>query len=99
MKITGTAEIQVGTDWPCQINIEEIGEDLLASVFMVSALPLRCWEGQQVRVLLKENLLTFFISPYPDAVLPEYWQDAKVIFEHRQPPFEERRQGLHDGMK
>ena len=86
MKITTDKSIGIETEWPARINVEQVPESsLIASVYQVSIDAVKSWDGQIVLVLKKESTIALFVARYPDSMPPEWWQDAEVIYEFRQP--------------
>ena len=84
MKISTAGDVRIETDWPCAIDIEQNEQDLMAFIHLATNTPQHDWEGQVVRVLLRDDVLGIFVSQYPDAEPPDWWKYAKEIFVYRQ---------------
>ena len=86
MKILTNERIAIETEWPASIAVSQVPmESLMVTVYQVGVNAQKSWDGQIVLVLHKESTIGLFVARYPDSELPEWWRDAEIIYEFRQP--------------
>ena len=86
MNISANERITIETEWPARIAVEQIREgSLMVSVHQVGIEAKKSWDGQIILLLKKESTLGLFVARYPDSEPPEWWRDAEIIYEFRQP--------------
>ncbi len=84
MEITGQGRISFGK-WPATIRLSsDMHESVLASIHLAQGVSKEP-QSQVVKILEKENTIGVFAWLYDDLELPEWWKDAKVIYEYVQP--------------
>ncbi len=84
MDITGTGNFHFGK-WPARMDMAlDMYESVMAQIPLAKSTS-KDSQSQVVKILEKENTIGVFVWLYDDLELPEWWKDAKVIYEYVQP--------------
>ena len=94
MNITANERITIETEWPVSISVSQVpAESLMATVYQVGLEAKKSWDGQIILFLKKDSTIGLFVARYPDSEPPEWWSDAEVVYEFRQPRADETMDG------
>lgn len=84
MEIKNIGNVRLLEEWPCHLDIvTESHESIMASVQLIQHKGAK-YDTQSVVVLEKEGVIGLWVSGKSWAKLPEWWEDASILFEHYQ---------------